>query len=168
MDIQLRGINFNGSDPVSIINFLSTFQTACNTNGVHEGAAMWIFQFFLKDAAKALVKSRTTATKKKRRKSSSADRLTSYSEVVHFLLKTYATDEVLAEAYADVQNYAQPSGMSEIDYSRRLYDKALRCGNVFSDQVLKGIFVEGIGESIRAHVRNYLAEHPDVDLTKLA
>ena len=28
--------------------------------------------------------------------------------------------------------------------------------------------MEGIGESIRAHVRNYLAEHPDVDLTKLA
>lgn len=38
---------FNHFDSISIIGFLKNFKLACHTNGMHEGAAMWLFHFFI-------------------------------------------------------------------------------------------------------------------------
>ena len=89
--------------------------------------------------------------------------LRTYPQVVNFLLRTYTTDEVISEAVGDVTSFRQSSNMTEEFYSKHLWDKALRCGTVFSDRQLKSLFVEVLLPATCAQVRNYLAAHPDVD-----
>ena len=81
---------------------------------------------------------------------------------MNFLLRTYATDEVIYEAVGDVTSFRQSSNMTEEVYSNQLWDKALRCGTVFPDRRLKSPFVEGFVPATWAQVRNYLATHPGV------
>ena len=58
--------------------------------------------------------------------------------------------------------------MTEEVYSNQLWDKALRCGSIFSDRRLKSRFVEGLLPATCAQVRNYFATHPGVDYQAVA
>ena len=121
---------FGGQDPIAVLRFLARFNLACDHNGVSEGAAVWCFQFYLTGQAHALLQSRlhvnTMAADGEQR-----ELLDTYTEVVNFLLSTYATDEVISEAVGDVTSFLQSSNMTEEVYSNQLWDKALRCGTVF-------------------------------------
>ena len=75
---------------------------------------------------------------------SRADMLTSYEEVVQFLLKTYATEDTMAEAITDVENFKQSSSMDVRAYSDELWTGALRCGSVISSTRLKGYFIQDV------------------------
>ena len=94
--------------------------------------------------------------------------LETYAEVINFLLRTYATDEVIAEAVGDVTSFRQSSSMTEEVYSNHLWDKALRCDTVYSDRRLKSLFVEGLLPATCAQVRNYLATNPQFDYQAVA
>ena len=166
MALQMKGVTFSGDDPIAVLNFLSRFTAACNQNGMHEGAALWCFQFFMTGTALAKVQTRIVG------ESGAADArrdevLSSYPEVVNYLLRTYATNEVMAEAYADVTNFLQSSGMSETEYGDRLWRKALRCGNVFSDSWLKSLFAEGLLPAIGTQMRHHLTTHPRIAFAEL-
>ena len=89
--------------------------------------------------------------------------LESYAEVVNSLLRMCATDEVISEAVGDVTSFRQSWNMTEALYSNQLWDKALRCGTVFSDRRLRSLFVEGLLPATCAQVQNYLKTHPGVD-----
>ena len=126
MALQMKGVTFSGDDPIAVLNFLSRFTAACNQNGVHEGAALWCFQFFM--TGTALAKEQTRIVGESGVADARRDEvLSSYPEVVNYLLRTYATNEV----YAEVANFLQSSGMSETEYGDRLWRKALRCGMSF-------------------------------------
>ena len=58
--------------------------------------------------------------------------------------------------------------MNEIRYATALWNKALHCGGVYSEDRLKGIFIEGLGERIKSNVRQFWAERPELDLNALA
>ena len=161
MALQMKGVTFSGDDPIAVLNFLSRFTAACNQNGVHEGAALWSFQFFMTGMALAKVQTRIVG------ESGVADArrdevLSSYPEVVNYLFRTYATNEVIAEAYAEVKNFIQSLRKSETEYGDRLWRKALCCGNVFSDSRLKSLFAEGLLPPIRTQVRHHVQTHPPV------
>ena len=145
-----------------MLGFLARFKMACDHNGVSEGAAIWCFQFYLTGQAHALLQSRlhgnTMAVDAEQR-----ELLETYAEVVNFLLRTYATDEVISEAVGDVTSSRQSSNMTEEVYSNQLRDKALRCGTVFSARRLKSLFVEGLLPTTCAQVQDYLATHLSVD-----
>ena len=162
LKVQMGSNTFDGSDPISVLGFLERFKTACNHNFVHEDAAIWLFQFFLEGQAHAMLQSRLVgsnmAVDAKHR-----ELLTSYPQVVNFLIRNYATDEVIAEAYNEVIGCKQVATMNELRYSQLLWDKALRCGTVFSDLRLKSLFADGVSEVIRAQVRNHLASHTSLD-----
>ena len=166
MSLQMKGASFSGDDPITVLRFLSRFRGACDQNGLHEGAALWCFQFFLTGSALARVQSRLLG------ESGAVDGhrdevLSSYPEVVNYLLRTYATDEIIAEAYSEVTNYIQSTGMSEMEYGDRLWRKALRCGNVFSDDRLKSLYAEGLLPAIRVQVRHHLTTHPRLSFMEL-
>lgn len=96
---------FNGTDPITILNFLQVFKTACNTNGLHEGAATCMFQFYLKEPVRALLSARIRTTS--RDKSSRQGKLSTYFQLVPYLFKAYATDDVIAEAEAELRKIVQ-------------------------------------------------------------
>ena len=167
LDVEMKTHTFGGQDPIAVLGFLAQYKMACDRNGVSEGAAVWCFQFYLTGQAHALLQSRlhgnTMAVDAEQR-----ELLETYAEVVNFLLRTYATDEVISEAVGDVTSFRQSSNMTEEAYSNQLWDKALRCGTVFSDRRLKSLFVEGLLPATCAQVRNYLATHAGVDYQAVA
>lgn len=48
-------------DPISIVGFLINFKLACDTIGVQEGVAMWLFYIFMKKTASAVSNARIKA-----------------------------------------------------------------------------------------------------------
>lgn len=67
---------------------------------------------------------------------------TTYPKVVNFVLKRYATDDLIADANAKCIFYKQNTGTSEMELSQELLIKALRCGNFYSERRLKSLIVE--------------------------
>ena len=109
----MKGAFFSGYDPISVLGFLARFKAACDRNGLHDSAAMWCFTIFMTGLALTRTQGRLLRESRvsdRRRK----ETLTSYPEVVNYLLRTCATDEVKVEAYLDVANYIPSSGMSEM------------------------------------------------------
>lgn len=112
MSLQMKGASLSGDDLIMVLRFLSRFRGAYDQKILHEGAALWFFQFFLTGSALARVQSRLSG------ESGAVDEhrdelLSSYPEVVNYMLRTYATDDIIAEAYSEVTTYIQNSRMSE-------------------------------------------------------
>ena len=136
MEVQLRSHFFDATDPISILAFLPQFKTACDTNGVHEGAETWLFQFFIKSPAKAALVARIRAPNKAKAKHGRKDGiLTSYVQVVNYLLRSYATDEVIDREDTKLHRFSQPDGMNETDYTHVLWENALRFGSVYDEVI---------------------------------
>lgn len=109
MDVQMRSANLNLCDPISASAIHHTFKTARDSNGIHERAVMWLLRYFMRDQIKSALAHRVCATKEddpqKERK------LMTYCKVVSYLIATYASDDVMANAEADITNFKQPEGM---------------------------------------------------------
>lgn len=98
---QMKAYSLDPSDPISIIGFLSTFLLACDTNSLHESAAMWILPFFVKNALATIVNSRMSAADSINLVVASVNSteqliqknlLRSHSELVNCLLKKFSND----------------------------------------------------------------------------
>lgn len=76
-------------------------------------------------------------------------------EAVNYLLETYKTDEVIAETDADMVHLVQASNESSTDFANAMWNKALQCHRVYDEYELKGIFLEGLPESIPRIMRSY-------------
>ena len=155
----MRSHTVSSQDPIAVLGFLARLKMVCDHNGITEGAAVWCFQFYLSGQAHALLQSllnrNTMAIDVERR-----ELLQTYQQVINFLLRTFATDAVISEAFGDVTSFRQSSNMTEEVYSNHLWDKALRCGTVFSGRRVKSLFVERLLSATCAQVCNYLATHP--------
>ena len=117
--VQMKTHTFGGQDPIAVLGCLARFKMACDHIGVSEGAAIWCFQFYLTGQAHALLHSRLhgndMAVDAEQRELHET-----YAEEVNFLLRTYATDEVISEGVGDVTSFRQSSNMTEEVYSNQL------------------------------------------------
>lgn len=75
--------------------------------------------------------------------------ITSYAEIVKYLLRRYAAEAVIAKANEKIQNFMQRSLLSW-DFFQKLWDLTLRCDCVCNEHELNGLFVQGIDISIRS------------------
>lgn len=87
---------FNSFNPVSIFDFLSAFELACDTNKVHERFALWRLQVFMKCPAATLLKARI-ALKSKSHNRQIEGTPTSYCEAVPNLFEMFAKNNLVAE-----------------------------------------------------------------------
>ena len=155
-----RTLKFNGKVPLKILEFLWKFKFACDSNGVHEGMAVWLFQYFLDGSVHTAVTSRLSANIHGYHRRNEADALRTFPAVVNFLLRQYATDDVISEAHLDLTTFRQSSGMLEEDFSELLMKKNRLCGNVLDDLALKASFIEGLLPAIRSAVRSHSHDFP--------
>jgi len=65
MRVQLGSKQFDPADPVSILSYLQTFKTACDTLGVNEGAAVWLFAAYMREPAKSALTMRIVGSGKR-------------------------------------------------------------------------------------------------------
>lgn len=103
--MQMKDETFGGRDPVSIIGFLQDFRAACNDCSIVEGAALWLFKYFLADPVELDIKARVVlpaqASKAQKRC------LTTYSATDNFLLTWYLTVENIAVVDGDFYQFRQ-------------------------------------------------------------
>jgi hypothetical protein len=135
---------FDGSDPVSVIRFLEEFKDACDHNGVSEGAAMHLFQYFLLDPAKKGLRLHYRSTMN--------PSSNSYCGAVQFLLSTYAAEEEVSGECRKIFLMQQRSGENERDFGIRIQAQAGRLGQAFSEENLVTAYLNGVPENIRTYV----------------
>lgn len=74
------------------------------------------------------------------------ERLTSCSQMVNHLLTTYATDDLVAKADADINNM-QPHNLNAVDYSSPCKQRTSAV-SIYRKSTDRGHFIEGLHQSI--------------------
>lgn len=107
---------FSGEVLILVFNFLTCFRLACNINGGHKDAVVWCFHFYFTGQACSFVQPRLT-----RENSITYDTrtemLTTNPDMISFLLKTYATDELIDDGDAEFTSYGQNTENIETETS---------------------------------------------------
>lgn len=92
--VRMRQSTFDPAEPIFIFNFLTTFKTPCDSNGISEETEMWPIHPCVNNPAASIIKARTQLRNDNCKTFEVA--LYLYCDVVQFLLSMYATDEVIA------------------------------------------------------------------------
>lgn len=143
---QKKSPIYHSFDPVSIIRFLSAFQLARDTNGVYEGDALWLLQFFEMPhfrGAESLYFSFLKVAQGQKQGTG-----TSYMEAIHYLLETDATDNVITKRDADKMRPTPQSDKTSPGFTGPLWNKALQCHRIYDEVVIEFFSTEGLSESI--------------------
>ncbi|CAN8076103.1 unnamed protein product [Agarophyton chilense] len=113
----------SGSDPIAFVRFLTLFSKTCDQNGVNEGAALYLFQFFLTGQARNRVVSKISGITDLL-DAQDRELLRSDPQVVHYLLETYAMDDVIRDAHQEVISFRQSFNMSESAFADDSWKRA--------------------------------------------
>lgn len=130
---------------------------ACDANGVHEGASMRLFQYWVRDPVKAALTARTTTKLGKKKEG----KVRTYCQYFNWFLATNAPDDVIAEKEQEMVRFSQPNNMGEIQYDQELLLRALKCGSVYREDRIVEFFIYGLHYYIYVNVRNQSANNPE-------
>lgn len=108
LSAQENAHTFHQSDPVSSFHFLKFYKLACDTNGVHEGTAMWLFYSSIDKIKSAVLIARFSDDGKKYSQSARSKKrnFTTYAQIDSFLLKNNSTDIVNAATESDITSFS--------------------------------------------------------------
>jgi hypothetical protein len=126
---------FSGDPAIQVFDFLSALRDACDVNRISEGAASLLLPHFLTGKAKAGVVGRWKQV-------SSA--MPKYPVAVQYLLQSYATHRVIAASCQRVMSARQEPNESETQFGERLGRYASEAGNVFTEDLLISVFIDGL------------------------
>ena len=141
LEVTLKDRKFDGSDKIKVLTFLAEFAEEADLLRMSEGQASLALKSFLKGSA--------------RTRYEAANGIGSWAESVQYFLVIYATDAVIEEALSDSCDIRQRPNEAEVDYSTRLSEAELRCGNVNKWDVRKLRFIDGLLPSIKPLVARY-------------
>lgn len=123
MVVQMKSCFLKPLDPTFVLSFLQKFKSACDSNGVYEEAAMWLFPYFLKELAKAALSNYMMTQNSGQ--THFEGKLTTYCQVVNYMLETYTADNVIVEIEPDINRFKQAADMSAVRFSELLWEKVL-------------------------------------------
>mgnify|MGYP002259872596 FL=1 len=135
------GDPFDGSDPVTVINFLEELKSAFDEADLGEGDAKHLVKYFLSGEASSLFKGL-----------GSRDR-SSYPRILRWLLRTYVRETMLQDARENFLTRTQRSNETELDYSKELRALARRCGGMIPERDIVHRFIRGLQPAIRTQVQ---------------
>ncbi len=135
---------FSGERPIEVLQFFSAFKTTCEDNDISEGAAVRLMSKYLTGAAKRQFCSYIALGASRLRGFSS------YPEALQHLLESFATEEVIIAAVAELDGPKQLDKEDEWAFGLRVRDTARLCGNVFSENQLIPRSVLGTHEDMKA------------------
>ena len=133
-------LRFDGSDPLAVLQFLHAFVEAANTNGIKEGAAVYLLRSFLDSPA---------------REEFTAARATAFPVAVDWLLTTFAPVSALAAEHKAISSLAQGQRESPREFGLRLRQRASRLGPLM-DETAVTILMEGLDPSLSGFVQSAL------------
>lgn len=127
---------------------------------------MWLVQYFRRESASDALHSLNSPALAWSDKSSQ-NRLHTFDEAVHYLFRTYSTDENISLAIAGLNRFLQEN-MTERNYSNAVRDRSIACGNAYGNDYLLVMQVADLHESIQGSVRQLCIDHPTANLDQLA
>lgn len=151
-----RDCEWGGDPPLGVFEFLNRFVKAANDNGLSEGRALLLLPEFTKDPLKRdLYRIRPSVDDGRR-----TGEVTSYLELVNWLLRAYADEHLLNEQEAIFNGASQEEDETETAFHRRLMELHAKCGYIQTSGQVRARFMQGTWWEIRHEVRNYVADHP--------
>lgn len=162
----MKSQTFDTVELISMLGFLNYFKLACHTSGMHEGSVMCLLHLFIKKSTGAFLNGCTGLKPRKKRHQDGG--ITTYCEVVNYLLSTKAIDDFIAKAVAEMTTSRQPLNMNSMEYSQFLWRKRLTRGSVYDDSGLKGTFIEAVHGSIRHSMPANWGSHKTSTLQEFA
>ena len=107
---------YDGTDPVSLLQFLSSFKAAADINGISEGAARLILPNFVTGKASTTF----TASVHADAVHEDSGAIKTYGDAISWLLRTYAKDRYIQNAINKIQQSRQKIGETEMEFGERL------------------------------------------------
>lgn len=93
--------------------------------------------------------------------------LTSYEIVLNSLLKTLMTTKSISNVERKISTLKQCDRYTSVEYGKDLWEKTLRCGNVYMEDHVKSFFEKGLHDGMKSHVQIYWSTHTTEDLYML-
>ena len=169
MATEMEDHKFDGNDKIRVLSFLVAFRSACDTMGIHEGAAVYLITSFMSGNPQQDLKSRLELRSGPFRGSRSRlTKLSTYCQVINYLLGAYADNQIISRSHNDIIRMQQLPDQSPVRFKDELWKKMARCGPVYSQETMTHYFVEGLNENIRNLVRQKHLEQPDITLARLS
>lgn len=94
--------------------------------------------------------------------------LTTYKQVVNYLLRTYETDENITDTGDEITMFMLLADKTSTQHAKKVMAKTLRCGDVYEEQVLNEVFIKRIAQSIKQSMREYWSTKKAVNINALA
>lgn len=151
--------NLDEMNPISILAFLKKFRDACDCVDIHEGVDTWLVSSFMNSPTSLSLEAQLSL-RKIRATVLHDESISTYAEVVNYLLRTYATNGIIIQAIKESKSYKRALGVSAALSAKRLYAKTLWCKTGNKKKQFKFLFVEELDESISDKMRDYLGYHP--------
>lgn len=95
------------------------------------------------------------------------DLVMSYPRAVHYLRRTYDTNEVISQGYHQVISLKQADTMMESNFAELICAKAHCCVLVLSERLLKSILEDRLSSAIQTTPRNRSSTSRKITLTNL-
>ena len=137
LEVTMQDSKFDGSDPVTVVKFLSRLKRDCDRNDISEAAAFLALPYMLKGEAHDDFEAVVDGEK-------SRDNVRDWSTAVDWLLRTYMTNENIKKALNSFRTTKQGPFETENDYATRVMTAAKRCGNVHTSHQVNTQFIEGL------------------------
>ncbi len=146
LDHVMKRHRFDGKRPVSILNFLASFKTALDTNGVPEIAALIIMPNYLDGEAQVLFKTMMDDA-------GVQTGFTSWPHAVQFLLETYATDLNLEYAVEALERIRLEPKDTIASFKNRLARAAAEMAGAYPQEALITRFIRNLPSFLKDVVR---------------
>ena len=150
----MKNRKFNGSIPIAILDFLSSFKRTCDEHGVSEGLALLVVPHFLEGEVRALVEENFELS------GIGLGGYRTWPEAVQLLLMNYAKDDQIKKAMREFQNCSMREDEDEMTFGRRLQRLARLCGGVIDSQKLVTRFCDGLPSYIQPMVLGLVPSLP--------
>ena len=145
LELIFKGRKFDGTDKIKVLAFLAKFAVEADLLRMTEGQAVLAIPEMLRGQASVRYEA--------------ANSVNTWPETVQYFLRNYATDAIIEQAVEDLKNIQQKAGEHEVDYSNRLTEAELRCGNVHEWHERKLRYIQGLIPPIKPLVARYNREN---------
>jgi len=154
-----REAKWDGTSALGVFEFLNRFVKAGNDNDVSEGRALYLLPEFTKGDLK-----RELYTVMPSLQGGRSGEVSSYMELVNWLLRKYADEQSLSDRDALFHGASQEDGETENGFYVRLRGLRRLCGYIHTEGQMKSRYTQGLGWGIRADVREHNTGNIPMDL----
>jgi len=152
---------FTGALPLGIFTFVTTFRRACDAAGLTHGQALPLMVFRLAGNAKVAFSGALNSTLGRKRYA-----IRTYGDAVNWLLSKYATQATMANAYQEIITMKQQDSEAPTAFGDRVETQCDLLNGLFDIQDVKDVFITGLSDLVRAHVRVLNDQFPDRTLSE--